>query len=57
MQQSLYAELSPMQREPDALFFEQLPQALGFDPFGPSTEQIQKRLMRFLIPCEVHCPS
>ena len=25
-------------REPDALLFEQLPQALGFDPFGPSTE-------------------
>ena len=25
-------------REPDALLFEQLPQALGFDPFGPSAE-------------------
>ena len=25
-------------QEPDALLFDQLPQALGFDPFGPSTE-------------------
>ena len=25
-------------REPDALLFEKLPQALGFDPFGPSAE-------------------
>lgn len=25
-------------QEPDALLFEQLPQALGFDPFGPSGE-------------------
>ena len=25
-------------REPDTLLFEQLPQALGFDPFGPSIE-------------------
>ena len=29
-------------REPDALLFEQLPQALGFDPFGPSTETDSK---------------
>ena len=29
-------------REPDALLFEQLPQALGFDTFGPSTETDSK---------------
>ena len=29
-------------REPDALLFEQLPQALGFDPFGPSVETDSK---------------
>ena len=29
-------------REPDALLFEQLPRALGFDTFGPSTETDSK---------------
>ena len=43
--------------EPDTLLFEQLPQALGFDAFGPLTERIQKQLMRFSIPCEAHCPN
>ena len=34
-------------REPDALLFEQLPQALGFDPFGPSTETDSKTVDAF----------
>ena len=29
-------------REPDTLLFEQLPQALGFDAFGPSVEADSK---------------
>ena len=35
-------------REPDALLFEQLPQALGFDPFGPSMETDSKTVHQFL---------
>ena len=34
-------------REPDALLFEQLPQALGFDPFGPSAEIDSKTVHDF----------
>ena len=34
-------------REPDALLFEQLPQALGFDPFGPSVEADSKTVDAF----------
>ena len=34
-------------REPDALLFEQLPQALGFDDFGPSAETDSKTVNRF----------
>ena len=34
-------------REPDALLFEQLPQALGFDPFGPSAETDSKTVHDF----------
>ena len=34
-------------REPDALLFEQLPQALGFDPFGPSVETDSKTVNAF----------
>ena len=34
-------------REPDALLFEQLPQALGFDPFGPSAETDSKTVHQF----------
>ena len=34
-------------REPDALLFEQLPQALGFHPFGPSTETDSKTVDAF----------
>ena len=34
-------------REPDALLFEQLPQALGFDAFGPSVEADSKTVDAF----------
>ena len=34
-------------REPDALLFEQLPQALGFDAFGPLTETDSKTVDAF----------
>lgn len=34
-------------REPDALLFEQLPQALGFDAFGPSIEADSKTVDAF----------
>ena len=34
-------------REPDALLFEQLPQALGFDAFGPSAEADSKTVDAF----------
>ena len=34
-------------REPDALLFEQLPQALGFDAFGPSVEADSKTVHQF----------
>ena len=34
-------------REPDALLFEQLPQALGFDAFGPSVETNSKTVNAF----------
>ena len=34
-------------REPDTLLFEQLPQALGFDPFGPSAEADSKTVDAF----------
>ena len=34
-------------REPDALLFEQLPQALGFDTFGPSAETDSKTVNAF----------
>ena len=34
-------------REPDALLFEQLPQALGFDAFGPSAETDSKTVHEF----------
>ena len=34
-------------REPDALLFEQLPQALGFDAFGPSVETDSKTVDAF----------
>ncbi len=34
-------------REPDALLFEQLPQALGFDVFGPSAETDSKTVDAF----------
>ena len=34
-------------REPDALLFEQLPQALGFDAFGPSVETNSKTVDAF----------
>lgn len=34
-------------REPDALLFEQLPQALGFDAFGPSAETNSKTVDAF----------
>ena len=34
-------------REPDALLFEQLPQALGFDPFGPLAEADSKTVDAF----------
>ena len=34
-------------REPDALLFQQLPQALGFDPFGPLAETDSKTVDAF----------
>ena len=34
-------------REPDALLFEQLPQALGFDAFGPSVDADSKTVDAF----------
>ena len=34
-------------QEPDALLFKQLPQALGFDPFGPSVETDSKTVDAF----------
>ena len=34
-------------REPDALLFEQLPQALGFNAFGPSVEADSKTVHQF----------
>ena len=34
-------------REPDTLLFEQLPQALGFDAFGPSVETNAKTIDKF----------
>lgn len=34
-------------REPDALLFEQLPQAIGFSPFGPGAEKSSKRIDQF----------